>query len=124
MIGIVVVRRWLWLLIGLVIGLAAFSIVGDLRNVGARLAGFAWRAFAAALALALGNCLLRFLRWQMYLRRQGVSAPVGSSVIVFVAGLSLSITPAKLGELVKSYLLREMHDIPAPKTAPVVVAER
>lgn len=41
-----------------------------------------------------------------------------------MAGLSLSITPAKLGELVKSYLLREMHGVPAPKTAPIVVAER
>ena len=43
---------------------------------------------------------------------------------MFGAGLSLSITPAKLGELVKSYLLREMHDMPAPQTAPIVVAER
>ena len=50
--------------------------------------------------------------------------PVASSVVVFGAGLSLSITPAKLGELVKSYLLREMHDVPAPRTAPIVVAER
>jgi uncharacterized protein (TIRG00374 family) len=50
--------------------------------------------------------------------------PVGSSALVFGAGLSLAITPAKLGELVKSYLLREMHDIPATQTAPVVVAER
>ena len=50
--------------------------------------------------------------------------PVGSSALVFGAGLSLSITPAKLGELVKSYLLRELHDIPPTLTAPIVVAER
>ena len=50
--------------------------------------------------------------------------PLASSALVFGAGLSLSITPAKLGELVKSYLLREMHDVPAPQTAPIVVAER
>src|SRR6185436_18850196 len=60
----------------------------------------------------------------MYLRRQGVRVPLASSAIVFGAGLSLSITPAKLGELVKSLLLRDMHDIPAPRTAPIVVAER
>jgi glycosyltransferase 2 family protein len=67
---------------------------------------------------------MRFVRWQMYLRRQGVTVPMGSSAVVFGAGLSLSITPGKLGELVKSYLLRELHDIPAPRTAPIVVAER
>ena len=40
---------------------------------------------------------------------QDVDVPVTSSALVFGAGLSLSITPAKLGELVKSYLLREMQ---------------
>jgi uncharacterized protein (TIRG00374 family) len=117
-------RRWLWLLIAAVIGIAALSMVGDLGDLGDRLAGFGWWALVAALALALGNYVMRFFRWEMYLRRQGVRVPAASSAIVFGAGLSLSITPAKLGELVKSYLLREMHDIPAPKTAPIVVAER
>ncbi len=117
-------RRWLWLVIAAVIGVAAFSMVGDLRGIGDRLGGFAWPAFAAACALALTNYALRFFRWQIYLRRQDVRVPASSSAIVFMAGLSLSITPAKLGELVKSYLLREMHAVPAPKTAPIVVAER
>jgi uncharacterized protein (TIRG00374 family) len=117
-------RRWLWLLIAIVIGVAALSMLGDVRGLGDRLAGFGWWALAAGLGLALGNYAMRFVRWQMYLHRQDVRVPVVSSAIVFGAGLSLSITPAKLGELVKSYLLREMHDVPAPRTAPIVVAER
>jgi uncharacterized protein (TIRG00374 family) len=117
-------RRWLWLLIAVVIGVAALSMLGDVRGLGERLAGFEWWALIAALGLALGNYVMRFGRWQLYLRRQQVSVPVTSSAIVFGAGLSLSITPAKLGELVKSYLLHEMHDVPAPRTAPIVVAER
>lgn len=99
-------------------------MVGDVRERGARLAGFGWWAFALALVLALGNYTIRFLRWQLYLRIQGVEVPARSSALVFGAGLSLSITPGKVGELVKSYLLREMHDIPATRTAPIVVAER
>ncbi|MDB4958516.1 MAG: hypothetical protein JWO36_6085 [Myxococcales bacterium] len=117
-------RRWLWFLIALVIGLAALSMIGDVRHIGDRLAGFRWWAFAAAIGLALANYSMRFLRWQFYLSRQAVSVPIASSALVFGAGLSLSITPAKLGEIVKSYLLREMHDVPAPRTAPIVVAER
>lgn len=117
-------RRWLYFAIAIVIGLAAFSLVGDVRHLGDRLHGFAWPAFVAAIGLACANYCLRFVRWQMYLRMQQVKVPVVSSVVVFGAGLSLSITPAKLGELVKSYLLREMHDVPAPRTAPIVVAER
>jgi glycosyltransferase 2 family protein len=107
-----------------VIGIAALSAVGDVRHLGDRLSGFGWSAFVAARALAVSNYLLRFVRWQLYLRRQDVRVPIGSSALVFGAGLSLSITPGKLGELVKSYLLREMHDVPATLTAPIVVAER
>lgn len=117
-------RRWIWLLIAAVIGIAALSMIGDVQNLGDRLAGFGWWALIAALALALGNYVMRWVRWEIYLRRCQVSIPLGSSAIVFGAGLSLSITPAKLGELVKSYLLRELHDVPVPRTAPIVVAER
>lgn len=117
-------RAWIWIAIAVVIGVAALSMVGDLRHLGDALAEFRWSAFAAALGLALLNYSLRWLRWQFYLARQDVRVPVASSAVVFGAGLSLSITPAKLGELLKSYLLREMHDVPAPRTAPIVVAER
>ena len=106
-------RRWIWIAIAVVIGVAALAMIGDVRELGNRLGGFGWWAFGAALGLALTNYAIRFLRWQLYLRHQKVSVPVGSSALVFGAGLSLSITPAKLGELVKSYLLRELHDIPA-----------
>ena len=117
-------RTWLWMIVAAVVGLAAFSMIGDITKLGARLTGFRWSAFIAALGLALANYVLRFVRWQVYLRRQAVRVPMGSSALVFGAGLSLSITPAKLGELVKSYLLQQMHDVPVASTAPVVVAER
>lgn len=118
------VRTWMWIVIVVVIGAAAVVMLEDVGTLGDRLAGFGWSAFVLALGLALLNYAIRFLRWQLYLKHQGVRVPVASSAIVFGAGLSLSITPAKLGELVKSFLLREMHGIPPTKTAPIVVAER
>lgn len=118
------VRRWIWATIIVVIGVAGIVMVGDVGELAARLGTFGWWAFGVALALSLTNYAIRFLRWQLYLRWQGIEVPTGSSAIVFGAGLSLSITPAKLGELVKSYLLRELHDVPATSSAPIVVAER
>jgi uncharacterized protein (TIRG00374 family) len=117
-------KRWIWIAIIVVIGAAGFAMLGDVRTLADRLGGFRWPAFAAALGLALGNYAIRFVRWSLYLRRQGVVVPAVSSALVFGAGLSLSITPGKLGELIKSYLLREMHGVPATRTAPIVVAER
>jgi glycosyltransferase 2 family protein len=119
-----VVRRWIWLAIVAVIAIAAVVMVGDLRELGDHLRAFSWSALALAIALSLANYVVRFVRWQIYLRHQQVEVPTGSSALVFGAGLSLAITPAKLGELVKSYLLRELHGVPATQTAPIVVAER
>src|SRR6187401_2397355 len=93
------VRRWIWIAIIVVIGVAAIVMVGDVEKLGDRLTGFRWGAFVLCLGLALLNYAIRFLRWQLYLRHQQVSVPVASSAVVFGAGLSLSITPAKLGEL-------------------------
>jgi uncharacterized protein (TIRG00374 family) len=118
------VRRWIWIAIGFVIAIAAALGFGDVRQLGPRLSGFSWSAFAAALGLALANYAIRFARWQFYLRRQSAAVPRGASALVFGAGLSLAITPGKVGELVKSYLLRALYGIPAARTAPIVVAER
>ncbi len=116
--------RWVWLAVVVVIAIAAVAVAGDVSSMVDRLGDFRWRAFGLAIALSTGNYLIRFGRWQLYLRHQQVVVPVSSSALVFGAGLSLSITPAKLGELVKSYLLRELHGTPATKTAPIVIAER
>ena len=96
-------RRWIWIAIILVIGAAAIVMLGDVRQLVDRLGGFRWWALGAALALALANYAIRFARWALYLRHQAVRIPLRTSALVFGAGLSLSITPGKVGELVKSY---------------------
>jgi glycosyltransferase 2 family protein len=111
----------------LVVGLAVVagtSIYGNVHAIADRLAGFEWWAFAAALALALANYAGRFARWTLYLRAAAIHVPAGRSALVFVSGFALSITPGKIGELIKSYLLRETDGVPVTASAPIVVAER
>jgi glycosyltransferase 2 family protein len=50
--------------------------------------------------------------------------PAGRSFTIFLAGLTGTITPAKLGEVLKSGLLRRSYGIPVARSAPVVLAER
>jgi glycosyltransferase 2 family protein len=117
-------RTWITIAIIAIVAIAGVMLVGDIRKVSDRVADFQWWAFAAAIGLALANYVIRFFRWHYYLRRQSVSVPVASSALVFGAGLSLAITPGKLGELIKSLLLHDMHGVAVEKTAPIVVAER
>jgi uncharacterized protein (TIRG00374 family) len=116
------------LVAGLVVGVAVyvgFSIWADVGRVGEALASFRWRYALLACLLAAANYGVRFLRWQYYLRKVGVTTvKTSDSLQVFLAGFALTITPGKLGEAVKAVLLRASHRIPMAKTAPIVIAER
>ncbi len=114
-------------LLGVAVGVViyvAFSIWANARSVGQALANFRWPVAGVAIALAFLNYLIRFARWHYYLKVLGLKVPVGHSFLVFLGGFSLTVTPGKLGEVVKSLLLRESHGIAATRTAPIVVAER
>jgi uncharacterized protein (TIRG00374 family) len=76
------------------------------------------------LALSLVNYFLRFLKWNYFLHRVDVRLPWRESFAVFLAGFSMTVSPGKLGELLKCYLLRERRNVPVARTSPVVVAER
>jgi uncharacterized membrane protein YbhN (UPF0104 family) len=115
------------LLVG--VGLAAVVYGGYFvwvgwADVSGALARFEWPLMALLLGLSLTNYALRFGRWELFLRTLDVRVPTGTSLAVFLAGLAMTITPGKVGEFLKSYLLQESHGVSMARTAPVVVAER
>src|SRR5207244_11990079 len=44
--------------------------------------------------------------------------------LTFISGLSMAITPGKVDELLKSYLLKRSTGTPISRTSPIIVAER
>jgi uncharacterized membrane protein YbhN (UPF0104 family) len=119
------VRR---LLVAVLLGVVVygfFVLYTGVRDLGSSLERFEWSAFGLALALATSNYFLRFAKWQYYLARLGVrGVGVVDSLLVFLSGFVLTITPGKVGEIFKSAVLAKTHDVPAERTAPIVVAER
>jgi uncharacterized membrane protein YbhN (UPF0104 family) len=68
--------------------------------------------------------VIRLLRWEYYLRRVEIKVPFLARTLVFLAGFAMSITPGKVGEALKSLMLRDGFDVPLVKSAPIPVAER
>lgn len=102
-----------------------FALYTGVRKIEVSLSSFHWSAFGIALGLATANYAIRFLKWQYYLKRLGVySVPVVDSLLVFLSGFVLTVTPGKVGEIFKSAVLAKTHGIPLARTAPIVVAER
>lgn len=103
---------------------AALGLATDMGEIQAALGRFAFGAFGVALALAFANYVLRFLKWQYYLKLLSIRVEPGHSFVIFIAGFLMSVTPGKVGEVLRSVLLHESHGVPVERTAPIVVADR
>ena len=113
---------------GFAIGVAVvvtLIAVSDLRQLRESLESFRWGLLPLILGLTLLNYALRFIKWQYYLVRIGAGAAgLGNSLAIFLSGLTMAMTPGKVGELLKSVLLRRITGTPISVSAPIVMAER
>ncbi len=71
----------------------------------------------------LASVLVRFLRWQCLLQALGTTPPLLTSLRIHLAGIALSWTPGKLGETLRSALLRP-HGVPIPDSLAAFLADR
>ena len=118
------IRRFLPLLILGIAVFAALSGIGDFRRLTDHLLSLHLVNLALALVLAIANYFLRYLRWRYYLQLLSVQVPTKVNVLVFASGLAIALTPGKVGELSKAFLLRDLAGIPVTVSAPAVVMER
>ena len=116
------------LLISMLFGIvvyAGLSAYGDFREVGRSLGDFRWELVPLILLVTCGNYGLRFAKWEYYLRHIGVRDLIRiNSFLIFFSGLGMVVTPGKVGEWLKSYLLKEVHGTPVTRSAPILLAER
>lgn len=118
-------RRLLLVLLFGVALYAAFVFYTGYPAIERSLDVFSWSALGLTLLLSCANYGLRFLKWQYYLGRLGVRhVPTLDSLLVFLSGFVLSVTPGKVGEVFKSAVLARTHGVPLERTAPIVIAER
>lgn len=79
--------------------------------------------WSVLLSCSFGSYLLRFTRWQYYLRRAGWRLPVRLHLAYYLAGFALTTTPGKAGETIRSVLLRP-HGVPYPTSLACFFSER
>lgn len=118
-------QKLLLALLAAVVLYGAFVVYTGYQTVERSVETFRWSGFGWALVLASVNYLLRFGKWQFYLKALKVpSIPVVDNFLIFLSGFVLTVTPGKVGEMFKSAVLQRTYDVPTHLTAPIVVAER
>jgi len=109
--------------IGAFIGIV-FSFYANISQLENAFEGFSYSLLPLIPICAFTNYLLRFIRWEYYLRILDIHLPRSESFGVFISSLSMAVTPGKMGEVMKSYFLKSMRGVPISKSAPIIFAER
>ena len=91
-----------------------FSVIGYLismlwagwENVILAMSRISFSTILLVLSLSLLNYVLRFIRWQSYLKILMCKVPILQSFKIYMAGFALTATPAKAGEILRSLFLK------------------
>lgn len=112
---------------GLFFGIAVIAVMAmwtDSRQISEVITDFNWTYAPIIILLVLAGYAGRFLKWQLYVRTLAFDISYSDSARIFFSGLSMAITPGKLGEVLKSYLLWKTKRIDFYYSASTVIAER
>lgn len=121
--------RQLWrnVLISLIFGAIVFIALSLYANLSDLLSAFKKISpfyFPLLLCFASYNYIFRFIKWDFYVRCLEISITRKQSFTIFMAGLIMSISPGKFGEVLKAFLIKSINETPISRSAPIVVAER
>lgn len=100
------------------------SIYADFDKLLEALGKFNWYYFPLILGLSFLNYVARFYKWEYYLWILKIKIAPLLSFKIFLSAFVMSVTPGKMGEVLKSYMLREETGTPVSKSAPIIIAER
>lgn len=101
-----------------------FSIWADFDKLIKAFGEFNWIYFPLVLALSFGNYIIRYYKWEYYRKLLNIELIPKASFLIFMSTFVMSVTPGKMGELLKSYLVREENGTPVSRSAPIILAER
>jgi len=116
-----------WLLLGAVIsvsGVSGYLVLTAASGATDHLFSLPFQLLLACLTLALLNYFLRSVRWSMLCNKIDASAGFAHDSLYYLAGFPMGLTPGKVGDVVRLWLMQRGLGTPILKTAPLLIADR
>ncbi|MCT4592730.1 MAG: flippase-like domain-containing protein [Anaeromicrobium sp.] len=113
--------------ISFIIGIILLFILGvysDYKKLVLVFKNFNYGYLPMILCLAPLNYFFRYIKWSYYLKSSHINVPSKDNVLIFLSGLAMTISPGKVGEFLKSYVLKEKYNVPYSKSSPLIIGER
>jgi uncharacterized protein (TIRG00374 family) len=80
----------------------AWSVRGDLTQISPAALASSWDLVLLASLLSLLNYVLRIVRWRTYLAQLGHPVGLRFAALTFAAGFAYTVSPGKVGEMVRA----------------------
>jgi glycosyltransferase 2 family protein len=119
-----IVVACLWVAASLALAIGTFWWYWVQASHDGGLASFRWPLLLPAAAFATTSFGLRTLRWHGFLAAAGAHPRFLTSLRAQLIGFSLTMTPGKVGEVYKCYLIERRTGVPTARTAPIVLFEK
>jgi len=116
-------KFWLIIIFAVVVYLI-MGIYADFSDLLAAIEHFNWIFFIIMIILTTLAYFIRFVKWNFFLKSVGVDLKLKDNLFVFFSGLGMTITPAKVGEIWKGWLIKDINGESLSKTVPVVITDR
>lgn len=101
-----------------------FAVFSDLDKIKINFQKINLYYLALILPLMIFAIFLRSLLQRFLLNSIGIPLSIKQNFLLFLAGLSMLITPAGSGQMIKSIFIQRQYNYPLAKSLPLVFAER
>lgn len=108
----------------MIAGLASLAAATGWEETMAQLRKLSVLQIIILLALSLVNYSFRSLRWDFFTRKLGVGTSLGQNLRHFLGGFAMSVTPGRVGELIRMRWIRRETGWTFERTAPLVLVDR
>ncbi len=103
---------------------AVLAALTDAQSVGSALRDFPLSTLVAMLLLSAGCFAIRSVRWGLLMRRIGYPVRWRDAFYLHLSGQTMTITPGRVGEVLKPWLARDVADMPMTPGLALVFSER
>ncbi|WP_255449626.1 lysylphosphatidylglycerol synthase transmembrane domain-containing protein [Shimia ponticola] len=107
-----------------IVGLVALAHTTSWTEIWAQIQKLSSTSVAILLLLSIANYGMRAVRWHLFTRRLGLPTSLAANMRHYLGGFAMSVTPGRVGELIRiRWLLRET-DWGVERTAPLALVDR
>ena len=116
-------RNFLLVVVSMIVLYIVFLIVSDFNVIREKIFDFKTDYLPIILLLAPLSWIIVFFRWHFLLKNSNIIIPKKENFKIYMAGFAMSVTPGKVGELIKSQFLKSKYGVSRKNTLPIIISE-